>query len=504
MRIVSAVGYVLRSESARVVYAFGKRPLPIGEYVVAEHETEEGRITSIGVISNAGYLHAVPKSTLEYMDDRVGESYTAYSPLTIYVVAEITKRGARAPPRYPIPPDTPISKAEIEHLKALYRSEEGLRIGVLMMSGQMSGEMEIKVDPNALGNHLLIAGATGSGKSNTVAILADRLSAMGAPVIIFDVHGEYNMETEDGDRRRLEVYKPEINLFQMPIASILSMMTEERASVQRMVLKEAIADTNKWWEERVKNREVDPKSSDAINEYAKKLKERISTEEKNKHIDKKEATRILMRIDDFFETYKVSVDPRALSPLDYLVPGRIVVVDVSSFIDDEKRWYLYYLAGELLRKLKSGELRSAVLVVEEAPLFIGSDVLHPVRGTLQRFAREGRKFGGILVVVSQRPRSLDVNVTSQLQNFIFLRMVQEEDIRTVMNISDNLDSGLASIIPTLPDGGAIVMGRFVGKFPVLVKIDAHKGKRLGATPSFTKMWDEELRRLKQGEGNYDV
>jgi DNA helicase HerA-like ATPase len=90
--------------------------------------------------------------------------------------------------------------------------------------------------------------------------------------------------------------------------------------------------------------------------------------------------------------------------------------------------------------------------------------------------------------VSQRPRSLDVNVVSQLQNFVFLRMVQEEDIRAVMNIADNLDENLAKAIPSLPDGRAIVMGEWLGRFPAIVDIDLHKGKRIGATPPLTDIW----------------
>ena len=146
------------------------------------------------------------------------------------------------------------------------------------------------------------------------------------------------------------------------------------------------------------------------------------------------------------------------------------------------------MVHDILARLKAGGLEPTVLVVEEAPLFIGAGVAHPVKESLQRFAREGRKFGGCLVAVSQRPRSLDVNVVSQLQNFVFLRMVQQEDIRTVMDIADSLDESLASAIPSLPDGRAVVMGEWLGRFPAVVDIDLHRGKRVGATPPLTEIW----------------
>jgi len=148
---------------------------------------------------------------------------------------------------------------------------------------------------------------------------------------------------------------------------------------------------------------------------------------------------------------------------------------------------------ELLSYLKEGygapgPRIPTVFIVEEAPLFLPALSSTPAKESLQRFAREGRKFGGVLGVVSQRPRSLDPNVASQLQNFVFLKLVQEEDRRAVMNIADALEDTLAEILPSLPKGRAIVMGEWVGRFPVVVDIDMHLGKRRGATPDLYGIW----------------
>jgi hypothetical protein len=196
--------------------------------------------------------------------------------------------------------------------------------------------------------------------------------------------------------------------------------------------------------------------------------------------------RVVEKVEEFFEVTPLTVTGEL--PTTHISPGRMLVVDASMLGDEQKRWVLKIMVDEILEKLKTGPLESTVLVVEEAPLFIGVDIGHPVKQSLQRFSREGRKFGGCLIVVSQRPRSLDVNVVSQLQNFVFLRMVQEEDIKAVMNIADNLDENLAKTIPSLPDGRAIVMGEWLGRFPAIVDIDLHKGKRIGATPPLTDIW----------------
>ncbi|MEM4698524.1 MAG: ATP-binding protein, partial [Acidilobaceae archaeon] len=357
----------------------------------------------------------------------------------------------------------------------------------------------------------LIAGATGSGKSNTVAVIADRISAIGAPVVVFDVHGEYDIIPEDGDSSRVVKVQAKINPMRMPPRILaLIIIPEPQARRQRRILYKAIKDVKEEVDREAQSKGI--KLEQAIESIAEKrgvkideLEERSlsydeALAEKYKALlirklegisDAKDKTRvetIIDKVEEFFEITPITMleDP----PLNYLELGKILVVDASTLTDDQRRWMLKIIVDELLLKLKSKSIKPVVLVVEEAPLFLSIELNHPVKQSLQRFAREGRKFGGCLIVVSQRPRSLDVNVVSQLQNFIFLRMVQEEDIRAVMNIADNLDENLARVIPSLPDGRGLVMGEIIGRFPALVDIDLHKGKKAGAAPKLTETWSE--------------
>lgn len=160
--------------------------------------------------------------------------------------------------------------------------------------------------------------------------------------------------------------------------------------------------------------------------------------------------------------------------------------------DDQKAWVLRILADNLLERLKTRyrEVRMppTVLVVEEAPLFISSTSPSVTRESLKRFARERRKFGGVLIIASQRPKTLDPDISSQIQNFLFLKLVQQEDIKNVMSIADNLEESLARTLPSLPTGWGILMGEWVGRFPALVAIDRYPGKRLGASPDLVSEW----------------
>lgn len=537
-------GYVVRSPSPRVSIVASEAPLPLGEYVELHYRVRgggSGERVALAVVSNATFEPAVPQSVVSYLGPRAGGveslklSYT-----TLYVVAELVD-GRAEPPRYPIPPDTPVLAVARETLASVYGGlSGGVRLGLL---APRSLGVEVRVNPDKLAKHLLVAGATGSGKSNTVAILADRLSAMGAPVVVFDVHGEYNMEPEGGDTGRVRVVEARINPLRMhPRILSAIVIPEPQARRQRRLLawimkavlnevrrrasREGVSEAtalhrllSDWRKgrspegeprlltlkpslaakEKVEERREEKRKAEA--EEAKEAGDAQLTRdlgellvaEAEEHArraddsqDRKVAERVAEKLEEFFEVTPLTVEGEL--PTALVEPGRILVVDASSLSDEQKRWVLKIVVDDILARLKAGRLKPTVLVVEEAPLFIGADVVHPVKESLQRFAREGRKFGGCLVAVSQRPRSLDVNVVSQLQNFVFLRMVQQEDIRTVMDIADSLDESLASAIPSLPDGRAIVMGEWLGRFPAVVDIDLHRGKRVGATPPLTEIW----------------
>ncbi|MEM0340503.1 MAG: ATP-binding protein [Acidilobaceae archaeon] len=531
------LGYVIKSLSHRNAIAISRRPLPVGEYVSASFKTDdpirgEKSVTVLGVVSLSSHLPAIPESVMKYVNPghRPVASALKYVESLLHIVAQVDQTtGNIEPPRYPIPPDTPLMSADPELLSKIYGSKRGIvRLGVL---APRELGVEIKVDPNKLAKHLFIAGATGSGKSNTVAILADRLSQIGAPVIIFDVHGEYSITPEDGNVGRVIKVSAKINPLTIPPKMMASIIIEEpQARRQRRALAVALRDLKKEIEKikkegfsteeavlrlhativtqkrrEVEDEELNWNSSRAVLRFKELLEckvsgqyfldeklEKCKTGDTQVLTDGRQKETVVDKIEEFFENTPITLqeDPIVARARN----GTILVVDSSELTDEQKRWVLKVLADSVLERLKTARgTKSIVLVVEEAPLFLDRDLKHPVKQSLQRLAREGRKFGACLIVVSQRPRSLDVNVVSQLQNFVFLRMVQREDIETVMNIADSLDESLASIIPSLPDGRAIIMGEWVGRFPALVDIDLHKGKRVGATPNLVELWDRGTR-----------
>ncbi len=95
------------------------------------------------------------------------------------------------------------------------------------------------------------------------------------------------------------------------------------------------------------------------------------------------------------------------------------------------------LAAHYLRKILdsrkavkrggSGIPFPVIAVIEEAHIFLSKDNDTLTKGWASKIAREGRKFGVSLFIVSQRPKGLDDTILSQMTNKIILRIVEPND-----------------------------------------------------------------------------
>ena len=112
-------------------------------------------------------------------------------------------------------------------------------------------------------------------------------------------------------------------------------------------------------------------------------------------------------------------------------------------------------------KQEGGRERPLLVVLEEAHVYLGSQSKSRAATAARRIAKEGRKYGVGLMLVSQRPSEVDTTILSQCGTVVALRLTNDSDRAQVTSCaSDNL-KGLFSMLPVLRTGEALIVGEAV-------------------------------------------
>lgn len=136
----------------------------------------------------------------------------------------------------------------------------------------------------------------------------------------------------------------------------------------------------------------------------------------------------------------------------------------------------------------SGKAQPLLIVVDEAHRFLAEGGDTSCHRILARVAKEGRKYGVGLVVVTQRPSEVDATVLSQCGTMIALRTTNPGDrSRVAAAFPDDL-GGLVNLLPSLRTGEGLFVGEamFV---PSRVRVRLTKAPAGGADPKVTKRWE---------------
>lgn len=113
-----------------------------------------------------------------------------------------------------------------------------------------------------------------------------------------------------------------------------------------------------------------------------------------------------------------------------------------------------------------------MLVCEEAHNYIpknGGAEYNASKHSIERIAKEGRKYGLNLMVVSQRPSEVSETIFSQCNNFIVLKLTNINDQNCIKNLLPDNSASLVDMLPTLATGECLVVGDSV-PLPAIVKM----------------------------------
>lgn len=105
-----------------------------------------------------------------------------------------------------------------------------------------------------------------------------------------------------------------------------------------------------------------------------------------------------------------------------------------------------------------GRPNPVLIVLEEAHRYLGETASPITRDSANRIAREGRKYGVGLLLVTQRPTELPDTVLAQCGTIIALRLSNSVDQGAIRSALPDTVSGLASVLPSLRTGEAIISG----------------------------------------------
>ena len=117
-----------------------------------------------------------------------------------------------------------------------------------------------------------------------------------------------------------------------------------------------------------------------------------------------------------------------------------------------------------------------LVVLEEAHAYLAGDQRRNASSSIQRIAKEGRKYGIGIMLVSQRPSEIDSTILSQCGTIFALRLTNATDRTHVRSSASDSLEGIFGMLPVLRTGEAIIVGEAVN-LPIRTLIDRPSARR---------------------------
>jgi len=369
---------------------------------------------------------------------------------------------------------------------------------------------------NMLGKHFAVLGSTGTGKSCTVALIIHRIIERmpKGHIIILDPHNEYAVAFE-GRGVKFDISNLRLPYWMMNFDEHVEMFIGKRDSREREaevdILRRCIyaarvdSATNLQSDKITVNSPIPYKLSFLL-EYLDKnmgmlnnpekltpfLRLKAKVEELRRDVRFSFMFSGMLAHDNLKEVIKnllrFPVDNKPVSTIDLSgVPSEIVNVVVSM---------ISRLVFDFAVWSKGENARPILLVCEEAHRYVPTAedvVFSSARKAIERIAKEGRKYGVSLGLVSQRPADVSESALSQCGTIFAMRMNNERDQKFVEYVMPEGSKGTLAALSSLQNREAIVVGEGV-RAPVRVlldKLDEYKRPSSG-NPSYSEDWQTEI------------
>lgn len=395
--------------------------------------------------------------------------------------------------------------------------------------------------------HVIVVGSTGSGKSWTTARLLDQAAGLKqANAILFDVHGEYKtLDSQEFRHFRVAgpsdldsgsglddgvLFLPYWLLGYEAMVSLFVDRSDQNAPNQAMIMSRCITEAKRKFlvdgehTDILTNFTIDSPVPFAINDVFTEL-ERL---DKEKVPGAREGTfkagdfngklsRLIARFDSklkdkrlgfLFQPHAKCMEMQWLPEMAHkLIGGRgsqedtnggIKIVDFSEVPSDILPLMVSLLARLIFTIMQWTDIEKRhpiALFCDEAHLYIpertNATAVDDISvGIFERIAKEGRKYGVGLVVISQRPAEVNRTVLSQCNNVIAMRLTNGEDQSVIKRLLPDSLGGFGDLLPVLDIGEALVVGD-ASLLPTRVRVTEPRYKPNSATVEFWDRWNND-------------
>jgi uncharacterized protein len=420
--------------------------------------------------------------------------------------------------------NAPVFAAPPSLVASVYASyaEGDFTLGKLSVLPSQSANINLD---SFLTRHAAILGQTGGGKSWAVASFLQKLCRFNqATAVLFDLHGEYASAFGD-DVEVISAGDLELPYWLMNSEELLGLMVDRAESAapnQIAKFKELLQAAKVSHRENqtlgIKKITIDTPVffdfEDILREFRRLDVEMVagaSSREKQGPLYG-QFTRLLMRIDSRLndkrydlifhpQTYVTSASMEDLfrrllgersesrkkavivdlSPVPFDVRGSVISL-VLRCLFDFAYWY---------RRVFSQRYPIAIFA-DEAHIYLNDKdaSCEAARFAAERIAKEGRKYGISLTVISQRPREVSSTILSQCNSFLCLRLSNPDDQSYVRNLLPDSSRGVVGIFPTLRRGEAVLLGDSV-LMPTRMRLDPPDPRPESDDASFYQSWSKE-------------
>jgi hypothetical protein len=363
-----------------------------------------------------------------------------------------------------------------------------------------------------LGKHFAVLGTTGSGKSCATALILRRIveAHPGAHVVVLDPHNEYAAAFGDLaeviDSTSLDLPYWLFSFEELSAAILGSRPSAGEERPEEIILAELVLKAKKAFAGNLEktgqitvNTPIPYKMSDVLDMIEKEMGALSQNKNTSPFLRLKTKINLLRNDSSYaFMFGGISICDNMAKILSRMfrvpVEGKpITILDLSAIPSDVLNIVVSVLSRITFdMALFSDRGLPILLVCEEAHRYLSNDPtqgFEPTRRILSRIAKEGRKYGVALGIISQRPSDLATSALCQCNTVFALRLTGQTDQNIVRAMLPDWGGGLLDFLPSLRNGEAIAVGEGVS-VPARVRFDILPPEQMprSATARFSTAW----------------